>query len=195
MTKPPNTKYDISEFLTHTLGGIAEGYVLALAELTSIKEQQNNALKTQLIQANESINTLNQQHQQALQTLQHQHGLELNQVKQNNQKEIANIQQQAQLKINVIEKGVAQLLAQVTIPQQNLINLFVSDSRGNCVIDKFLVNEGAYIESEQQLLTLTNGVSFHWGLTGFLYKKLKKHGDSFQPNEHIMKFVKILPLT
>lgn len=195
MTKSPNTKYDISEFLTHTLGGIAEGYVLALAELTSIKEQQNKELKAQLNQASESINTLNQQHQQALQTLQHQHSLELNQVKQNNQKEIANIQQQAQHKINVIEKGVAQLLAQVTIPKQNLTDLIISSDRGSCVIDKFLINEGAYIESEQKLLTLTNGESLHWGLTGFLYKKLKKHGDSFQPNEAIMKFVNILPST
>ena len=78
MTKPSNTKYDISEFLTHTLGAITKDYVLELAELTGIKEQQNKklysqleqlhtqnkGLQHQLIQANESINTLNQQHQQ-----------------------------------------------------------------------------------------------------------------------------------
>jgi hypothetical protein len=94
MTKPSNTKYDISEFLTHTLGAITKDYVLELAELTGIKEQQNKklysqleqlhtqnkGLQHQLIQANESINTLNQQHQQILQTLRYQHSLALNQL-------------------------------------------------------------------------------------------------------------------
>lgn len=206
----------ISQFLQHTLGNLAEGYVVSLAKLGAIKDSLNQKGRLTLKQdLNERIREVSVLNQKLIQ-------LETNLVLANNtnhellqkNKELFNLQKrlsdkelaltaanqelavvknalvEAITKITSMEDAVSKLLKKVTIPDAMIKYMIINTQKTEC-IEQWAYREGGLIKPNTYDVLKTDSDWMGWSINGFLMSKLKKEGDLVVNKDRVAKYIDV----
>ncbi|MCB1657995.1 MAG: hypothetical protein KDI39_07190, partial [Pseudomonadales bacterium] len=161
--------HKVSQFLQHTVGNLAEGYVVSLAELSAIKDrihqQERLVLKQSLTEKDKELAALKSQLQQAetaliLASSFNRELLENNSIKD---KALA----EANAKIKAMEDAVSKLLTKVIIPDSMIKYMVISTQKTEC-IKQWAYREGGLIKPNTYDVLKTNADWLGWSVNGFL---------------------------
>lgn len=177
-----------SQFLQHTLGNLAERYVVSLAELSSIKDsiyqKERLALKQDLKAKDNELEVLQKKLEQA--------EIELASAKLSNLQTRLNDTEsalkKAKAKIGDMEDAVSKLLSKVMIPDA-MIKFMVIRTQQREYIEEWGCREGGLIKPNTYDVLKTDLDWLGWSINGFLMSKLKDEGDFVDNDDKVAKYV------
>ena len=208
----------LTQFLQQTLGTLAEGYVVSLAELSSLKEPRHQkellnlkvdlkakddelaALRKKLEKAEANLvlaNTKNREIQEKVKRLP-----ELEKQLSNKENELKEVKKEsvalekslavAATKIKDMEDAVSKLLSKVVIPKKMVGHFMLKDPKFRGKIEEWGCREGALIKKNNHDVVKVNSAWLGFGVNGFIVSKLKQEGDNVvSPLMHVAKYVKL----
>lgn len=208
----------LTGFLQHTLGGVAESYMLNLSELSCLKEEKHQreqlglkqdlkakdnelaALRKKLEKAEANLvlaNTKNREIQEKVKRLP-----ELEKQLSNKENELKEVKKEsvalekslavAATKIKDMEDAVSKLLSKVVIPKKMVGHFMLKDPKFRGKIEEWGCREGALIKKNNHNVVKVNSAWLGFGVNGFIVSKLKQEGDNVvSPLMHVAKYVKL----
>ena len=163
----------LAVFLQQTLGTLAEGYVVSLAELSYFKEERH---QKELLNLKQDLKVKDN---------------ELTALRKKLEKAEADLVLTA-TKITDMEDAVSKLLSKVTIPRAMIGHMILGESSSMELIDKWGCREGGLIRPDHDDVVKVDSDWLGWNINGFLMSKLKKEGESvLKEGEQIAKYVNL----
>lgn len=208
----------LAGFLQLTLGTLAEGYVVSLAELNCLKEEKSQreqlslkqdlkakdnelaAIRKKLEKVEADLvlaNAKNREIQEKNKRLP-----ELEKRLSNKENELKDVKKEsiafeksldvATTKIKEMEDAVSKLLSKVVIPKKMVGHFMLKDPKFRGRIEGWGCREGGLIKKNNHNVIRVNSAWLGFGVNGFIISKLKKEGDSvLSPLMHVAKYVKL----
>lgn len=178
----------MSQFLQHTLGNLAEGYVVSLAELSSIKnsihQKERVSLKQCLTEKDKELAILRQKLEQAETELASVTLFDLQKLLS----EKENALKAANAKIRDMEDAVSKLLSKVMIPDTMIKYMVIHTQQREC-LEEWGCREGGLIKPNTYDVLKTNLDWLGWSINGFLMSKLKNSGDFVDNEDKVAKYI------
>lgn len=178
----------VSQFLQHTLGNLAEGYVVSLAELSSIKDsiyqKERLALKQDLKAKDNELAVLRKKLEQAEAELASTKLCDLQKLLSDKESAL----KEANAKIGDMEDAVNKLLSKVMIPGAMIKYMVIRTQQREC-LEEWGCREGGLIKPNTYDVLKTDLDWLGWSVNGFIMSKLKNAGDFVDNEDRVAKYV------
>lgn len=178
----------VSQFLQHTLGNLAEGYVVSLAELSSIKDslyqKERLALKQDLKAKDNELAVLRKKLEQAEAELASTKLCDLQKLLSDKESAL----KEANAKIGDMEDAVNKLLSKVIIPDAMIKYMVIRTQQREC-LEEWGCREGGLIKPNTYDVLKTDLDWLGWSVNGFVMSKLKNAGDFVDNEDIVAKYV------
>lgn len=178
----------VSQFLQHTLGNLAEGYVVSLAELSSIKDslyqKERLALKQDLKAKDNELAVLRKKLEQAEAELASTKLCDLQKLLSDKESAL----KEANAKIGDMEDAVNKLLSKVIIPDAMIKYMVIRTQQREC-LEEWGCREGGLIKPNTYDVLKTDFDWLGWSVNGFVMSKLKNAGDFVDNEDIVAKYV------
>ncbi len=178
----------VSQFLQHTLGNLAEGYVVSLAELSSIKDslyqKERLALKQDLKAKDNELAVLRKKLEQVEAELASTKLCDLQKLLSDKESAL----KEANAKIGDMEDAVNKLLSKVMIPDAMIKYMVIRTQQREC-LEEWGCREGGLIKPNTYDVLKTDLDWLGWSVNGFVMSKLKNAGDFVDNEDRVAKYV------
>ena len=178
----------VSQFLQHTLGNLAEGYVVSLAELSAVKDsiyhKERFVLKQDLKAKDNELAVLRQKLEQAEAALASTKLCDSQKLLSDKESAL----KEANTKIIDMEDAVNKLLSKVMIPDTMIKYMVIRTQQREC-LEEWGCREGGLIKPNTYDVLKTNLDWLGWSINGFLMSKLKNAGDFVDNEDRVAKYI------
>lgn len=178
----------VSQFLQHTLGNLAEGYVVSLAELSAVKDsiyhKERFVLKQDLKAKDNELAVLRQKLEQAEAALASRKLCDSQKLLSDKESAL----KEANTKIIDMEDAVNKLLSKVMIPDTMIKYMVIRTQQREC-LEEWGCREGGLIKPNTYDVLKTNLDWLGWSINGFLMSKLKNAGDFVDNEDRVAKYI------